>query len=186
MLKLFNYNDLLNSTLKGENMGLFDMFKGDNQQMTPHFAFAVSLIYMISADGKVENEEVGQLLSVLGGQESGGTIGVGANNRQLLDRAVKYVQKNSPDTFLAEAAPILTDAQKMCILTNILDSSMSDGEAAPVEQALFNKLLQGFGIEEERFQPFFQVIALKNDRSVFTNQNHAKNQPGYTVELITK
>lgn len=167
-------------------MGLFDMFKGDSQEMTPHFAFAVSLIYMISADGKIENEEVGQLLAVLGGQESGGTIGVGANNKQLLDRAVKYVQKNSPDAFLAEAAPLLTDAQKMCILTNILDSSLADGEAAPVEQVLFNKFLQKFDIAESRFEPFFQVLILKNDRSVFTDKNHAKNQPGYTVELATK
>ena len=28
-------------------MGLFDMFKGDTDEVTPHFAFATSLIYMI-------------------------------------------------------------------------------------------------------------------------------------------
>ncbi|EDN68865.1 conserved hypothetical protein [Beggiatoa sp. PS] len=164
-------------------MGLFDMFKGDSEEMTPHFAFATSLIYMIGADGKVENEEVGQLLSVLGGEESGGTIGVGANNQQLLDRAFRYYQKNSIDTFLAEVTPLLTDAQKMCVLTNMLDSSLSDGEAASEEQVLFNKFLQAFEISEERFKPFFDVIALKNDRAVFTKTDHPSNQPGYTVQL---
>ena len=165
-------------------MGLFDMFKGDSEEMTPHFAFATSLIYMIGADGKVEHEEVGQLLSVLGGEESGGTIGVGANNQQLLDRAFKYYQKH-PDInhFLTEAAPLLTDAQKMCMLTNLLDSSLSDGNAAPQEQELFNKFLQAFDIPEERFKPFFDVIALKNDRSVFTQTDHPNNQPGHTVQL---
>jgi uncharacterized tellurite resistance protein B-like protein len=164
-------------------MGLFDMFKGDSEEMTPHFVFATSLIYMIGADGKVEHEEVGQLLAVLGGEESGGTIGVGANNQKLLDRAFRYYQKNSIDAFLAEVTPLLTDAQKMCILTNILDSSLSDGDSAPEEQQLFEKFLQAFEISEERFKPFFDVIALKNDRSVFTNTSHPSNQPGYTVQL---
>ena len=164
-------------------MGLFDMFKGDSEQMTPHLAFATALIYMIGADGKVENEEVGQLLAVLGGEEKGGVIGVGANNRQLLDRAYRYYQKTPIDQFLAEATPLLSDAQKMCILTNLIDSSLADGQAAPIEQQLFNKFLQAFDISEDRFRPFFEVIALKNDRAVFTNANHPNNQPGHTVQL---
>ncbi len=165
-------------------MGLFDMFKGDSEEMNPHLAFATSLIYMIAADGKVENEEVGQLLAVLGGEESDdGTIGVGANNRQLLDRAFKYQQKTQLETFLSEASPILTDAQKMCILTNLLDSSLSDGTAAPEEQVMFAKFLEAFGISEERFKPFFDVIVLKTDRAVFTHTDHPSNEPGYTVKL---
>ncbi len=164
-------------------MGLFDMFSGDSEEITPHFAFATSLIYMMSADGVIANEEIGQLLAVLGGEESGGTIGVGANNKKLLDRAIKYSQKNPLDKFLSEAAPVLTDAQKMCILTNILDSSLSDGEAAPEEQEMFNNFLQAFDISEERFKPFFDVILLKNDRAVFTKADHPSNADGYTVQL---
>ena len=99
-------------------MGLFDMFKSDaGTEMTPHFAFVTALIYMIAADGEIQNEEIGQLLSVLGGEKSSnGVIGVGAQNEKLLRNAQKYVQSNSPDKFLEEAAPLLTDAQKMCIL----------------------------------------------------------------------
>jgi len=157
-------------------MGLFDMFKGDSQEMTPHLAFAISLVYMISSDGNIANEEVGQLLAVLGGEEKDGVIGVGANNRQLLDRAVKYTRSHSPTQFLEEAAPILTDAQKICILTNMLDSSLADGQAAGSEQALFNQFLTAFGISETRFKPYFEVLVLKSDHSVFTNANHPKNQ----------
>ncbi|MBT2578159.1 TerB family tellurite resistance protein [Bacillus sp. ISL-8] len=161
-------------------MGLFDMFKGDKTRtengMEPHFAFATSLLYMMGADGEYDNEELGQLLSVLGGKNKGGTIYVGGNNDDLLDKAIKYVRKNSLDTFLKEAAPSLTDAQKMCILVNLIDSSLSDGEAEREEQMMFGKFLQAFDISEERFKPFFEVIVLKNERSVFTNQNHPKNQ----------
>jgi hypothetical protein len=165
-------------------MGLFDMFKGDTEEMTPHFALAASLLFMMGADGEYDNEEVGQLLSVLGGEDNGsGSIGVGANNKALLDRAVKYVRKNTVDAFLAEAAPILTDAQKLCILVNAIDSSLSDGQAEKEEQVMLGKMLTAFGISEERFKPFFEVIVLKNDRSVFTNKNHPKNKDGYEVKL---
>ena len=166
-------------------MGLFDMFKSDSgDKMTPHLAFATSLIYMMSADGEIDHEEIGHLLSVLGGQDQGnGTVGVGAQNQALLDNAVKYRRKNPIDTFLQEAAPLLSDAQKMCILVNLIDSSLVDGQPEPEEQALFGKFLQAFGVSEARFRPFFEVIVLKNDRSVFTNQNHPKNQPGHQVKL---
>lgn len=166
-------------------MGLFDMFKSDaGEQMTPHLAFATSLLYMMSADGEIDSEEVGHLLSVLGGQDQGnGVIGVGAQNQKMLDNAVKYRRKNSLDTFLQEAAPLLTDAQKMCILVNLIDSSLADGTPEQQEQELFGKFLRAFNITEERFKPFFEVIVLKNDRAVFVNQNHPKNQPGYQVKL---
>ena len=166
-------------------MGLFDMFKSDSgEKMTPHLAFATSLLYMMAADGEMDAEEVGHLLSVLGGQDDGrGTIGVGAQSQALLDSAVKYRRKNSVDTFLQEATPLLTDAQKMFILVNLIYSSLSDGQPEPEEQALFGKFLTAFGVSEERFRPFFEVIMLKSDRTVFTNTNHPKNQPGYQVKL---
>lgn len=166
-------------------MGLFDMFKGDSgEKMTPHLAFATALLYMMSADGEIDNEEIGHLLSVLGGEDQGnGVIGVGAQNQKLLDNAVKYRRKNSVESFLQEASPILSDAQKMCILVNLIDSSLADGTPEQEEQEIFAKFLQAFGISEERFRPFFEVMVLKNDRSVFTNQSHPKNQPGYQVKL---
>jgi uncharacterized tellurite resistance protein B-like protein len=56
-------------------MGLFDMFKGDSgEKMTPHLAFATALLYMISADGEMDNEEIGHLLSVLGGEDQGNGV----------------------------------------------------------------------------------------------------------------
>lgn len=165
-------------------MGLFDMFKGDTgEEMTPHLAFATALLYMMSADGEIDNEEVGHLLSVLGGSKRKGVIGVGQQNQALLDKAVQYRKSHSIDDFLSVVSPLLTDSQKMCMMMNLLDSSLSDGVAEPEEQALFNKFLQAFGISEERFKPFFEVIVVKNDRAVFTDQSHPKNQPGYEVKL---
>lgn len=166
-------------------MGLFDMFKGDSgEKMTPHKALATSLLYMMSADGEIDHEETGHLLAVLGGQDNGnGTVGVGAQNQALLESALKYRRSHSLDEFLQEATPLLSDAQRMCILVNLLDSSLSDGQPEREEQQTFGKFLQAFGISEVRFKPFFEVLVLKNDRTVFTQQDHPKNSAGYQVKL---
>lgn len=165
-------------------MGLFDMFKGDKgEAMSPHLAFACSLLYMMGSDGEYDTEEIGQLLAVLGGARQGDTIGVGANNQALLDRAVKYVRSNSVDAFLQEATPLLSDAQRMAVLLNMVDSSLSDGDAEPEEQALFGKFMNAFGISEARFKPYFEVLSLKSDRTIFTNPSHTMNQAGFQVKL---
>lgn len=137
-------------------MGLFDVFKGDSAQaMTPKLAFAASLIYMMSVDGQIEEEEIGQLISAIGG------------DRATLDNALKYVRKNKVDAFLEQVPLVLSEPQKLCALTNLCDSLLADGNAAQAEQVLFNKFLTAFGVSEERFRPYFDVIAMKNDRSVF-------------------
>ncbi|HYC02237.1 MAG TPA: TerB family tellurite resistance protein [Azospirillaceae bacterium] len=165
-------------------MGLFSMFKGDSGgEMTPHKAFAIALMYCMGADGEMDPEEVGHLLAVIGGERSGGTIGVGANNRALLESAMKYVRTKTPDQFLAEAVPVLTTAQKLCILMNIVDSALADGQAEQEEQQLFDKFQKAFGITDEQFKPYFDVIMLKCDRSVFVDKNHPNNRPDFQVEL---
>ena len=90
---------------------------------------------------------------------------------KLLINAQKYQPSNSPDKFLEEAAPLLTDAQKMCILTNLCDSLYLMVMQTQQVTRYFYKFMQGFGIAEERFQPYFEVLVLKNDRTVFTNDD---------------
>lgn len=166
-------------------MGLFDRFKSDQgQTMTPHLAFATCLIYVMGADGEMDNEEVGHLLSVLGGaKDKSGGIGVGANNRALLDQALRIARTKPIDHFLADVTPMLSDAQRMCILLNLIDSAMSDGEAEPEEQALIGRIQHAFGITDQRFAPFFEVLMAKNDRTIFVDASHPHNAADFRVEL---
>jgi hypothetical protein len=50
-------------------MGIFDVFKGQAPQLTPKIALAVSLLYITSADGVIEDEEIGVLLANLHGDK---------------------------------------------------------------------------------------------------------------------
>ena len=154
-------------------------------KMNPQLAFVVSILYMIASDGVIQNEEIGQLLAVLGGEEGpDGQMTVGDKNERLLRSAQAYVEKHDVHQFLEETTPLLNDVQKMSILVNICDSLLSDGKAEAPEQKLFGAFMKSFGISEERFQPFFEVLILKNDRTVFSFSKHPKCREGYKVKLV--
>lgn len=155
-------------------MGLFDAFKSNKETMTAQHAFVASLIYMIAADGVVEDEEVAHLH---------GALAQFPNSSELLDWAIKYWKRTRVEDFLNEAASLLSDAQRMTILVNLADSLTSDGDADPNEQALFHAFLSAWDITESRFRPFFEVIAMKNDRTVFINASDSRNSPSHRVSL---
>ena len=136
-------------------MGLFDMFKTEAPKLSPRLALAVGLLFMMASDGQIEQEEIGQLQSVVGGDE------------QLIQAAIKYLRAVPYDQFLTDANALLNPQQKLCVLINMADSLLSDGRAAPAEQTAFNKALAGFGMTEDGFKVYFETLAVKNNRSIF-------------------
>jgi len=137
---------------------MFGMFKAQAPalEMNPRNALVVSLVYCMSADGEMDPEEVAHLFSVLGASAT----------REGLDRCVKYARATAPDAFLAEVAPRLSPPQKLCILLNMIDSAMADGEAEPAEQQLFGRFAAAFGVAEAELEPHFRSLTAKNDRAV--------------------
>jgi uncharacterized tellurite resistance protein B-like protein len=131
------------------------MFKSAAPKLNPRVALAAGLLYMMASDGQIGEEEIGQLQSVVGG------------DRALLEDGLKYIRAVSFDQYLQDVPAVLDDAQRLCLLVNACDSLLSDGTAAPQEQAMFGKLLAAMGFSEERFTPYFQTIAVKNNRTVF-------------------
>lgn len=151
-------------------MGLFDMFKGDKgQDMTPHKALTCSMLYIMAADGEIDPEEVGQLLSVIGGENRNGTIVVGGGNPNLIKESVNYIRNNSWTAFLEQikAGNVLNEEQKLYILVNMLDSSLSDGEAEPQEGQMIMRFCESFGVSESQFKTYYDVIVFKNNRKIF-------------------
>ena len=136
-------------------MGLFDVFKSEPIKLTPRLTLAVGLVYMMAADGQVEEEEIGQIQSVVG------------NDVTLIQSAIKYVRAVKLDQFLVDAPAVVSDAQKLCLLINVCDLLLSDGRVDPAEQQLFYTMLNAFGVSQDFFQPYFDVILTKNNRSIF-------------------
>ncbi len=146
-------------------MGLFDVFKGDKAfELTPYASFVTSMLYIMAADGEINENEIGQLIASVGGNQY-----KNVNINEVLKGASKYIKSNSVDAFLSEVAPKLNESQKLCILVNIVDTLFADGNAAKEEQETFAKFLAAFGVSEESFKPHFETITVKNQKSVFFN-----------------
>jgi len=120
----------------------------------PFLILTIAVIYMMASDGEIDEEELGQLQSIVAGDE------------ELFRNAVTYVKKNPLDHFLAEAAPLLNDSQALCVLVNMADSLLANGRADPEELKLFHKALIAFGWSVEAFSPYFDTLAVKNDHSI--------------------
>ena len=136
-------------------MGLFDAFKSEPPKLTAHLALAVGILYMLASDGQIEAEEVGQLQSVVGGDQ------------ELINNSVKYIRSVKYEQFLIDASTLLNPQQRLCLLINMADSLLSDGRAELSEQRAFNEALLSFGMTEDSFKIYFETIAIKNNRSVF-------------------
>lgn len=155
----------------------------EKPEMTPQLAFVTGVLYMMVSSGHITAEEMGHLFSLIGGKNQKGIVELSKEYRTLVDNATRYRNQHSLDEFIAETASKLTYAQKMCLLLNLVDSSLSDGVAAQGERDVFNRILKGYNITEEAFAPYFQVLALKADLSIFNTAEHPYNKPGYKVEL---
>lgn len=156
-------------------LGPFDAIHGVTSQITPHLALAASLLYMMSADGSLGQEEIGQLETVIGEFDG------------LQKAALAYVREVKREEFFKQVAPVLTKAQKLCILANVCDSMMSDGVVAVVEDKLFLSMMSAFGIQVAEFDEFHKVLETKNfkpfDTSKFENRtSHARSAGASNTE----
>lgn len=131
-------------------LGKYTGVREERQPMTPHFALAIALLYMLTADGSIGAQEVGQLEAVIGEFES------------LQNVALKYVRAVKLKQFLDESSALLRPEQKIYILTNVCDCMLSDGEVAHLEDKLFLSLLTAFGFTEKTFARYWQVLETKN------------------------
>ena len=145
--------------------GPFEVIQDGDVRVSPHLALAVSLLYMMSADGSIGPEEIGQLEAVIGEFEG------------LQQVALAYVRKVKRDQFFKAVSQSLTAKQKLCILTNVCDSMMSDGAVAVVEDKLFVSMVTAFGLKLKDFDKYHQVLEVKNIRPFDTSKfkSHFKN-----------
>ena len=133
-----------------------------NIELSPPLVLAAALLYMMLSNGEVEKAEIDQLQSVIG------------KNADLLRCAVDYVQSVPVERFITDAQDVLDTPDKLCVLTNMCDAMLSDGQADAVELDLLARLTAAFGFSDEEFQPFFEAIALKNDKTVLGMFDAAK------------
>ena len=126
-------------------------------QLTPLMVLAVALLFMVKADGDIDDHESSQLQAVIGG------------NEDLLDWAAEFAETISLDEFLSMAPESLQPQDVQCILANVCDSMQSDGQVQDVEMDMFRRMQTAFGITPAAFEPTYKAITFKNNYALLGN-----------------
>ena len=129
---------------------------------------------MMSSDGVMAKEEIGQLQVIVG------------NSKSLLQSGLKYVGKIKAYQFFKDAPALLSAQQKLCILINACDTMLSDGKIENAERELFKRMLAAFGHSEDSFKSYYQVLSLKNERPLDRRQAFKKAGQEIPSEIAKK
>lgn len=140
----------------------------DDIRLTPYLSVVIAILYMMAADGDISDRESSQLQSVIGA------------DADTLHRAVAYAETRSVDQFLQDAPPVLDAKSRLCLLMNVCDSLMADGELSATELQLFDRLVGALGHTKESFQSYFDAIALKNRMSILGDFDAAASSSDMT------
>ena len=120
--------------------------------LTPLLCLAAALLYMVNADGQIDDHESSQIQATLGG------------NEDILALALDYVAVTPIEEFLSTAAPLLNQKETLCILTNVCDSLLSDGVVTDDEKALFQQFSVAFEFNEASFASYDRALRFKNNK----------------------
>ena len=133
-----------------------------NHKQNPHKVLGSLLVYMMSSDGNVSSQEIGQISSILG------------KFNGLQEYCTSHVSKIKLGDYVKEVTPLLNEQQRLYITINVCDSMMSDGNASEDEMSLFNSVLKSFEISDHSFKPYFDYIKAKNTKPYVKNTSEIK------------
>ena len=148
-------------------------------ELNPYLILNISLLYMIAADGEIRSEELSLLQSITGADKS------------IIQESLKYTQNTKLEVFFVIAPNYLNKHEKLCILLNILDLMLIDGNTAEEELDYFFKLQEVFGFTDEIIKPYLSILKIKNNRKIlgpyepqFTNTRELTPHTIFGVALI--
>jgi uncharacterized tellurite resistance protein B-like protein len=137
-------------------MGFFDKLTGKTATLTPKSALVLSAITVIAADGVIDEAELNDLAKIVRG------------DRKSIDTAMEVLRANKFPGVIDLVAATLDEKQKIATLAILCDIAMADGILAGEEKAVLQMYMDRFAIPEVKIQPIIDVIAIKNDFSIFS------------------
>jgi uncharacterized tellurite resistance protein B-like protein len=137
-------------------MGIFDKLTGTKElELTPKGALALAAITIIGVDGVIEDDELNSLSRIVKG------------DNDSLDLAFKFYKDASIEECTALINSTLDQNQKIAAIAIMMDIAMADGILAVAEKELMEFYIGSFQISEDVVKSIIDVIALKNDFSIF-------------------
>ena len=139
-------------------MGMFDKLLGSREiSLTPQAGLLLAAITMVSADGDVDDNEVAVIRRL-----------DGSGRTDDWDAAVQTWKRFPLEECARRAAAALNPDQRIATIANLIDIAMADGFLAGAERDLLERYVPLFEIPAETVQSIVEVIAIKNNKGVFT------------------
>ena len=153
--------------------------------MTPLQGLATALAYVIRADNVTMTSEKANMVALLHKHVIRGEP-TEQGLKDLTAKAFEMVEKVDLGRFVEQAPKGLTEGQKMAILINLYDAMLVDGKVVDGEVQVIRKFEKAFGADRDTMKAVHEVLALKNDTTVFTNFLNPKNEPDYRLDVGRK
>jgi len=150
--------------------------------MSPLDALATSMAYVILGDDKIAMEEKAKLFGLLGKHVTRNEVSE-ASLKSIVSQAFKYAKETNFRDFLETVADKLSKGQRVCIMINLYDMSLSDGGVTIGEAEILNRFRHAFGIQKDNMTAVREVLQVKNETGMFINRNHPYNSPDFIFDI---
>ncbi len=127
---------------------------GDDARLTPYLSVVVAALCAMTTDGMISERDRSRLRSAIGADAT------------VLERATDYLEHHGADDFLRDLPTLLDVRDRFCLLINVCDLLMVDGQLSGERLVQFDRLLGALGITKAGFQSYFNALSLKGRTSV--------------------
>jgi len=150
--------------------------------MSPLDVLATCMAYVIIGDDKIAVEEKAKLLGLLGKHVTREEISDDVL-KNIVSQAFKYAKTSDFRDFLEDMATGLTTGQRLCIMINLYDISLADGDVTIGETEILTRFRHAFGFKKESMQAVREVLRLKNETGMFINKRHPFNSSDFVFDI---
>jgi len=151
--------------------------------MTPLEIFVTSMAYIMAGDGDVSAEEKAKLLGAVNKHVRKKEI-MPNHLKQIVQVAFKTAKNVDLEQFLAVSVEKLTIGQRHAIFANLYDMTLADGDVVSGERAILDRFRGIFDIDLSVARALEEVVMLKNDTQIFTNERHPANEPNFKLKVV--
>ena len=146
-------------------MGFFSNLLGGNDSATLTLnhqeAFMGVLLAVIAADGYFSDDEVSDFWKTLGRANVMSSY-TDRQYKESTDKLMRVIKGPGYETLLQKSIEALPKELHQGAFVYACDLVFSDGSAAPEEQAVLDKIKQGFSIDDALAYKAVEVVMIKN------------------------
>jgi uncharacterized tellurite resistance protein B-like protein len=137
-------------------MGMLDKLSGNKDlKLSPRGALLLSAITMIAVDGDIDDDEIAIIQRL------------DRKNDGAWEEATKAWKMYEFKDCITKSVDAMNEKQKLSAIANLIDIAMADGVLVGDEKELLEAYIKLFKINESEIEKIVDVMAIKNNDSIF-------------------